>query len=65
MVEVAAAAEPVAQSAARTWLGPALIIVLVLLAVTVYVMRPAPDEALDDQVAAAQTRRPCDARRRR
>jgi len=55
MVDAAAAAEPGAQSSARTWLGPALIIALVLLAVTVYVMRPAPDEELDGQAAAAQT----------
>ena len=62
-IEPPADAEPEAQSSARAWLGPTLIIVLVLLAVTVYTMRAAPDEELDAQAAAAQTPAPAPARR--
>jgi S1-C subfamily serine protease len=54
-VEVAAAVEPEEPSAARAWVGPTVIIVLVLAAVIVYMMRPAPKEELEDLAIASQT----------
>ena len=53
-IDVPAAVEPEVQSSTRAWLGPTLIIVLIMLAVTVYIMRAGPQEP-DDVVVAAQT----------
>ena len=54
-VNVPAAVEPEVQASARAWLGPTLIIVLIMLAVTVYIMRSGPQEEPDDVVVTAQT----------
>ena len=54
-VEVAAAVESEDPPSGRTWIGPIVIIVLILCGLTVYLLRPAPAEELDEVVTSSQT----------